>query len=116
VFSILSSTALVIEQLAERTHGFLSRTLSESFSLVSFIICLINVVLLVVVVVMCRQRRQSGHAASNLRQSAGIYSGGEEPTKDFGSINSKLSMVTTVSNHSDTDNLFINPGQQKIVL
>ncbi|ELU11156.1 hypothetical protein CAPTEDRAFT_224257 [Capitella teleta] len=102
---------IAIEKLGERADGFLSRKLSESFSLVSFIMCIINIILIVVVVVTCKRRNTNGHLNSNLRQSAGMYTGGEAgieaakgATNKFDSISSKLSMVSSVSSHNnDTD-------------
>lgn len=97
--------------LMERTQGFLSRKLDESFSTISFILCLINIIVLIVILTYCKRRQNSpGHFSTNLRHSAGIYAGGEagneaakEATNAYGTITSKLSLVSTISSHSDTD-------------
>jgi hypothetical protein len=114
-----SCEAIALDKLASRADGFLSRKLTESFSIMSFILCLI--IACVVIFTSLRRRTATGHLNSNLRNSAGVYAGGEsgidaakEVTNKFGSINSKLSMVSSMSSHHDTDVLheYTNHAQE----
>ena len=102
-----------MESLTDRAHGFLTRKLSESFSFFAFIMCLINFFLIIALAFTCMRRNKRKHyTARNLLQGTGVYAGGEagneaakEATNAYGTINSKLSLVSTYSGSSDNVSL-----------